>query len=511
MTAWLQQRCQQHPQQTAVCHAGQTLSYAELAATIKPYAAALNAQGVRAGTRVALLCETTPACVYAIHALIWLGATLQPLPARQPLAALQAQLKLLASDAVVDVTDSLNPADIGCAVLRWEQAAAEPPACARLAPEHVLTELLTSGSTAAAKPVPLSVANHLASATAVAQRLQQTPDDCWLLCLPLHHIGGLAIVIRSVICGSSLYLLQRFDAVRVRRLLAANRDITLASMVPTMLQRLLADDPSELATGLRALLIGGAPAAAELLQQAQAAMLPVLPTYGMTEACSQLATLAPEHAASLDFKHARGVAGTPLPGVELCLVDAQWQAVPPAQIGRILARGAMISQAVVEQQSLPAPWHSHGWLLTDDYGWRDGAGMLHISHRRSDVIISGGENIRRDEVEQALLQTGLLADVAVIGLADAEWGQVVAALVVPHDPDPTNSATDAANGLAVNELIDMLQTSLRQHLAAHKLPRRWRVLATLPRTETGKLRQQDCQRLLLETGCAQPSGHLTES
>ncbi len=137
--------------------------------------------------------------------------------------------------------------------------------------------------------------------------------------------------------------------------------------------------------------------------------------------------------------------------------------------------------------------------------------MLHISHRRSDVIISGGENIRRDEVEQALLQTGLLADVAVIGLADAEWGQVVAALVVPHDPDPANSATDAANGLAVNGLIAALQTSLRQHLAAHKLPRRWRVLATLPRTETGKLRQQDCQRLLLETGCAQPSGHLTES
>ena len=171
----------------------------------------------------------------------------------------------------------------------------------------------------------------------------------------------------------------------------------------------------------------------------------------------------------------------------------------------------MISQAVVEQQSLPAPWQTQGWLLTDDYGWRDDAGMLHISHRQSDVIISGGENIRRDEVEQALLRTGLLADVAVIGLADAEWGQVVAALVVPHDPDPTNSATDAANGLAVNELIAALQTSLRQHLAAHKLPRRWRVLATLPRTETGKLRQQDCQRLLLETGCALPPGQRTEN
>jgi len=468
MTAWLQQRCEQHPQQTAVCHAGQTLSYCQLAATIKPYVAALSAQGVRAGMRVALLCETSPACVYAIHALIWLGATLQPLSARQPLAAL--------------------------------------PACARLPPGHVLTELLTSGSTAAAKPVPLTVANHLASATAVAQRLQQTPDDCWMLCLPLYHIGGLAIVIRSVICGSSLYLLERFDAVRVRWLLAANRDITLASMVPTMLQRLLADNPSEMASGLRALLIGGAPAAATLLQQAQAAALPVLPTYGMTEACSQLATLVPEYAAGLDFKHARGVAGTPLPGVELCLVDAHWQAVPPAQIGRILARGAMISEAVVEQQSLPAPWQTQGWLLTDDYGWRDDAGMLHISHRRSDVIISGGENIRRDEVEQALLRTGLLADVAVIGLADAEWGQVVTALVVPHDPGPTNSAAETAPGL-----IDALQTSLRQYLAAHKLPRRWRVLATLPRTETGKLRLQDCQRLLLETGCAQPSGQRTEN
>jgi len=506
MSAWLQECCDQHAQRPAMVHAGHTLTYAELTATIKPYAASLSAQGVRPGLRVALLCQATPDCVFAIHALIWLGATLLPLSARQPLSALRVQLQLLESDAVLATGEALAATDLDLVVLRWQPASTAAPACVRLAPGHVITVLLTSGSTAAAKPVPLTVANHVASAAAVGERLQQTADDRWLLCLPLQHIGGLAIVVRSVLRGSSLHLLQGFDATQVRQLLAADPAITLASMVPTMLQRLLTDAPARVLSGLRALLIGGAPASAELLQRAQAALLPVLPTYGMTESCSQLATLAPEHSAKVNFMSAQGLAGKPLPGVALSMIDAQWHSLPSGQFGRILARGEMISRACIGAQSIPERWQTDGWLLTDDYGQLDADGTLYISHRHSDVIICGGENILPAEVEQELLQTGLLSDVAVIGFADAEWGQIVAALVVPQDPQMVWSSAAAAQ-----QLTSDLEQRLRQRLDPIKIPRRWCVLAALPRGETGKLKRPDCQRLMAATATGQHSADSMEN
>jgi len=487
----LQQVCARQGQRVAFRHADQTLSYAELTATVKPYAAALSAQGVRPGMRVALLCTSTPDCVFAVHALIWLGATLQPLSARQPLASLRAQLQRLGSEVLLDPTQSLPTAvDVSLpAMLKWQPSAAPAPACVRLQPAHVLTVMLTSGSTAAARPVPLTVANHLASARAVAERLQHNAEDCWLLCLPLHHIGGLAIVLRSLIVAGSLYLCGRIDARQLRRLLAAEPVISLASMVPTMLQRLLAVAPDSVASGLRALLIGGAPATAELLQQARAAALPVLPTYGMTEACSQLATLAPKQAAGVDFLQHRGLAGTALDGVELRVTDAGGKPMPLGQTGRIMVRGEMISRDMLRQQPEVAVWRQQGWLLTDDYGRITADGMLYVSHRHSDVIISGGENILRTEVEQALWQTGLLDDVAVTAVADAEWGQLVAALVVPQ------AAGQSSSKQAQQSLIGALLADLRQRLDPVKLPRRWCVLTALPRNENGKLQLLECQRL----------------
>jgi O-succinylbenzoic acid--CoA ligase len=242
-----------------------------------------------------------------------------------------------------------------------------------------------------------------------------------------------------------------------------------------------------------------------LLQQAQAASLPVLPTYGMTEACSQLATLAPEQSAKVNFMSAQGLAGKPLSGVELSMIDAQWHTLPRGQVGRILARGEMISHARIADQSIPGRWQADGWFLTDDYGRLDADGMLYISHRHSDVIICGGENILSAEVEHALLHTGLLSDAAVVGLADAEWGQIVAALVVPHGPHTACSAA------SVQQLTNELEQHLRQRLDPVKIPRRWCVLAVLPRGETGKLKRQDCQRLLAVAASGQPAADLMEN
>jgi o-succinylbenzoate---CoA ligase len=307
------------------------------------------------------------------------------------------------------------------------------------------TVLFTSGTTAAAKAVVLTRANHEASAIASAWNLGVAPDDRWLCVLPLHHVGGLAILWRSVIYGTTVVLHERFDPAAV---VAAVRsgDVTLASLVPTMLRRLR--DAGLAGPGsLRALLLGGGPVPRELLEWATTAGLPALQTYGMTETASQIATLRAEEAVT----H-HGSAGRPLLGVELAIGDG----------GEILVRGPMVAERELADD---------GWLHTRDRGHLDEDGFLHVEGRLDDVIVSGGENVMAGEVEDVLLRHPAVADAAVAGRDDAEWGQAVTAWVVlaTHVPD--------------GELAE----HCRVRLAPFKVPKSFVRLDELPRNAAGKV------------------------
>jgi O-succinylbenzoic acid--CoA ligase len=255
--------------------------------------------------------------------------------------------------------------------------------------------------------------------------------------MPLVHVGGLSIAIRSVIYGTGAVLLERFDAEAVTALLTdPSQQITLISLVPTMLARLLdaglRDPPT-----LRWALLGGGPIPASLLDRAAAARVPVAPTYGMTEACSQIVT-----------------AGWPLPGVSL-RIGAE---------GEILVRGATVSVASLA---------SDGWLHTGDLGSLDDRGRLHVSGRLADTIVSGGENVAPLEVEAVLLEHPGVADAAVHGRADGEWGEAVVATVVRRD------------GVAVDP--GELRAFCAERLAPFKVPKAIQFADRLPRSETGKL------------------------
>jgi len=309
------------------------------------------------------------------------------------------------------------------------------------------TVLFTSGTTGAPKAVVLTRLNHEASAIASAWNLGVAPDDRWLCVLPLHHIGGLAILLRSAMYGTTAVLHERFDAERVVAAIEAG-EVSLVSLVPTMLRRMREAGLSG-PGGVRAILLGGGPVPRDLLEWAAAIGLPVLQTYGMTETASQIATLRAGEAVA----H-HGSAGRPLPGVELAVDGA----------GEILVRGPMVSAGALS---------ADGWLHTGDRGHLDEDGFLHVEGRIDDVIVTGGENVAAVEVEQALLSHPAVADAAVAGRPDQDWGRAVTAWVV----------------LATHVADSELAAHCRARLAGFKVPKEFIRVDELPRNAAGKLQR----------------------
>jgi O-succinylbenzoic acid--CoA ligase len=293
-------------------------------------------------------------------------------------------------------------------------------------PDEPFALIYTSGTTGKPKPVELTYGNFHASAVASAANLGVEPDDRWLCCMPLFHVGGLSILTRSAINKTEAVIHDGFDVDRVKRALA-EENITLISLVPTQLSRLLGAGAK--APHLRAALIGGGPIPTDLLQRAP---FPVIPTYGMTETCSQVWT------------------GKPLPGAEIA----------NSPDGELLVRGPMVAPKAVAED---------GWLHTGDHGHIDEQGNLTVEGRIADTIVTGGENVAVAEVEEALLAHPAIADAAVVGRPDAEWGQAVHAFVVV--------AGDTSS----------LDAHLRERLAGYKRPKQIHEIDEIPRNAAGKI------------------------
>lgn len=458
------------------------LTYRELGRLAARAAARLAEAGVDAGDRVAVALPGTVEHVAAIHAVSRLGAVLVPVDPRLDAATLRARVDRAGAHLLVTAD---RPSDPPCPVLAAgaltdpANATADLPPPAPQPPDGLCSIVFTSGSSGRPDPVQLTHGNHLASATASAFNLGIDRRDDWLCCLPLVHVGGLAIVLRSVLYGTTLTLMDGFDPVRVAELLRAGR-VTLASLVPTMLRRLLAlEEPLVPAAGsdpdLRAILLGGGPADPELIERAWRAGLPVLATYGMTETASQVATVPLERlpAAAGGSAPAAGSVGAPLLGAEIAIRNPDDRApLPAGEVGEVWVRGPMVSPTAPTASLDEKP----GWLRTGDLGRLDEGGDLWVIGRRDQVIVTGGENVSPERVETALGTHPAVSECTVVGVEDPEWGRMVAAAVVPHDPDRPPEPESLAGWC-------------RERLAPYEVPKRWRLVSALPRTATGKPRR----------------------
>jgi o-succinylbenzoate---CoA ligase len=402
VSSWVHAAAAKHPDRVAIEGPERSLTYAELRD-----AATATAVEVRS-RRVALALPAGEDFVVALHACLLAGSAVVPIDLRLSEAE-QAQRR---ASSEVDLGASTD-VDVDVAVMH------------------------TSGTTAAPKPVVLTQRNFLASALGSAVALGLDPAERWLCPMPLTHVGGLSIPIRSAIYATTAVLHGRFDTEAVLTdLMDPAQRITLVSLVPTMLARLL-DAGLERPPTLRWALLGGGPIPPPLLERARVAGVPVAPTYGMTEACSQIATF-----------------GWPLAGVEL----------RTAGDGEVLVRGPIVSSGAVADDE---------WLHTGDVGRFDDRGRLEIVGRKADTIVSGGENVAPTEVEAALLEHPAVADAAVHPRADPEWGEAVVATVVLRDGATTGP--------------DELRAHCAARLASFKVPKAVNFAEQLPRTSSGKL------------------------
>ena len=407
---------------------GLSLTWGQLDAMAAAWALRLEAAGVARGERVAVVEPAGARFAALLHACIRIGAVIVPLPPRAKEAERARLIDQARPRAVIDG---------GEVDLRHAGVRAKGDLCL----------LHTSGTMGPPKPVRHTLANHRASARGCMESLGRRRGDKWLLMLSPHHVAGFAIFMRSVLFGQPVVTVPAFDVAAVISALTEERP-SLVSAVPSMLTRLVDAGAADTLQTPRAILVGGAPATVDQVRTWAELGLKVCPTYGMTETCSQIATVPPGQA--IDFLGTCGFVHS--------------QATVTIEDGVIAVSGPVVSPSL------------GGLVLTGDLGHFDSRGAIVIMGRRDDVIITGGEKVHPVEVENVLRAHPAVRDVAVVGRPDRIYGQVLEALVV-------------GDGVTSEALVEWC----RDRLPSFMVPRLVRFVAGLPVSESGKLLRAQLQ------------------
>jgi len=397
----------------------------------------LRSMGAGAGSVVALHGEPGPLWLAALCACWRLGAVAAPLNHRQPTAERERDAGILGCE----FHWSPDAGDLLAMVGNTHSRRIDWPL------QQPMLRLCTSGSTGTPRCVELTLEQLWFNALGSNLRLGQQKDDCWLVCLPVNHVGALAAIFRSLHNRNAVELQPVFDAHAVGQRLDSGR-INFVSLVPSMLDSVL-DSRGEraFAPQLRAILLGGAACSERLLHRCRTGGLPVALSWGMTETASQVATRRPGDLAPLR----EGI--PPLPYIS---VNAD-------EHGCLVVRG-------------PA---ARGKLVSDDLGEITAAGQVRILGRRDNMINRGGENIHPGEIEAVLESHPQVTEAVVLADDDDRLGQIPVAFVCSDDADP-----------------DTLRRWCRAHLTGFKVPHRIKVLAELPRTGPGKIDRSGLLALL---------------
>lgn len=473
------------PSAIALVDGETTWTFAELAQHAMCMARKLATIGIARQERVAIFAENSAAFAECMHALGLIEALTIPLNLRLADAELIWQLTDASATTVIyDARQSLRARMIASALPELRMLAMGEVVSVGIDIRTVLPKqmtfrdtidlatpqavIYTSGTTGQPKGAIITYGMQWWNAIGSALNLGHHPDDCWLATLPLYHIGGLSILMKNVIYGIRIVITHHFAAAQIN-LMIQQQHITMVSVVAVMLQRML-DAPFSTETlpgSLRCILLGGGPAPRPLLEACAARLIPVVQTYGMTESCSQSVTLAPH-----DALRKLGSAGKPLAPVQIRIVKDDVD-MEPGMPGEIWLRGPTMTPGYLDRPDATKAAYHDGWFATGDIGTLDEDGYLYVLDRRSDLIISGGENIYPAEIESVLLQHPAVIEAGVIGIPDDVWGQIPVASVVVRD----------GTSLTAKELI----VYAAKHLATYKVPRSIQFRKQLPRNGAGKL------------------------
>ncbi|MFJ8245907.1 o-succinylbenzoate--CoA ligase [Peribacillus asahii] len=470
---WLKKRADITPTRPAIEFEGITYSFKELNHMVEEMAGKLAAKGVQQGNTCAILVRNHLDSVVMIHALFYIGVRIVMLNHKLTANELAWQIQdsqasiLFSERHFADTLKEIEQEVSTVSVCIKEELveAVSPQIMTDFYLEDTATIMYTSGTTGKPKGVMQTFGNHWWSAVGSALNLGLHEQDSWYCAVPIFHISGLSILMRSVIYGMKVVLVEKFDEEEANRHICKN-GVTIISVVTAMLNRMLLNlGDRNYPSSFRCMLLGGGPAPLPLLEHCKEKDIPVFQTYGMTETASQIVTLTPEY--SMEKIGSAGKALFP----SQIRIEVDGKQAKPDEAGEIVVFGPNVTKGYFNRVDATEQAIKAGWLYTGDIGYLDDEGFLYVLDRRSDLIISGGENVYPAEIESVLSAHPAVFEAGVTGVTDEKWGQVPLAFVVL-----TEEVTE-----------QQLLAHCREHLAAYKMPREIVFCDYLPRNGANKL------------------------
>jgi o-succinylbenzoate---CoA ligase len=483
MPNWLKKRAFLTPDRPAVIFRGRTLTFSKLYGEALEMAGKFTAIGMKKGQFTGILLRNHIDSVIILFSLQLLGVRTVMINNRLTAEEMAWQLsdskaaflisEEVFSEKLTKIENELSEIKVFTKETLAEICFEKPKVVDEIELDDICTIMYTSGTTGHPKGVIQTYGNHWWSATGSALNLGLHEDDCWLCTVPLFHISGYSILMKSLIYGMKMVLHERFDAGKTVADIK-NEKVTIMSVVSTTMTRIIEKLQDEkLPDYFRCMLLGGGPASLSLLNACVAKEIPVFQTYGMTETSSQIVTLSPE-----DSLRKLGSAGKPLFPSQLKIIGEEGEVAAVNEAGEIVVKGPNVTSGYLNRNGDL----NEGWLHTGDIGYLDEDGFLFVLDRRSDLIISGGENIYPAEIEGVLTSHPAIQDAGVIGRQDDKWGEVPVAFIV--------------NKTLISETE--MREFCKEKLAKFKIPKEFYFIDEIPRNASKKILRRILRTLLIE-------------